>query len=127
MRFLIGEDVPLIYSNYIGGTMNGRYMDQQIAFYGIDNVAMMRKDLAILRGNFRFRLSQSNYITAIFNYAASADSLLDFADSEGNVSTVCGAALKYTYNSVLGPISADLHWSTQSNRLGAFLSIGFDF
>ena len=127
MRFLIGEDVPLIYSNYIGGTMKGRYMDQQIAFYGIDNVAMMRKDLAILRGDFRFRLSQNNYITAIFNYAASADSLLDFADSEGNVSTVCGAALKYTYNSVLGPISADLHWSTQSNRLGAFLSIGFDF
>ena len=107
--------------------MNGTYTDQQTASTGIDNVAMMRKDLTLHRANFRFRLSQNNYITAIFNYAASADSLLDFADSEGNVSTVCGAALKYTYNSVLGPISADLHWSTQSNRVGAFLSIGFDF
>lgn len=127
LRFLIGDEIPLVYSNYIGGTMNGRYIDQQIAFYGIDNVAMMRKDLAILRMDFRLRLSQNNYLTAIVNYAASANSLVGFSDFAEEVTSVHGAALKYTYNSIVGPISADLHWSSQSNKLGAFLSIGFDF
>ncbi|MGN0201881.1 MAG: patatin-like phospholipase family protein [Candidatus Cryptobacteroides sp.] len=127
LRFLIGEDVPLIYSNYIGGTMNGRYMDQQIAFYGIDNVAMMRKDMAVLRADFRLRLSQNNYISAIANYAASANTLADFGDFKNSVSSVYGAALKYTYNSIIGPICADIHWSTQSNKVGVFFSIGFDF
>lgn len=127
IRFLIGEDIPVIYSNLIGGTMPGRYMDQQIAFYGIENVAAARKDLGVVRTDFRVRLMKNNYLTAILNAATSSDSLLNYANAWENVGNVYGAALQYTYNSVLGPIRGDLHWSSYSKKVGAFLSIGFDF
>ncbi|MBQ0144539.1 MAG: phospholipase, partial [Bacteroidales bacterium] len=109
------------------GMMPGRYMDQQIAFYGIENVAAARKDLAVVRTDFRVRLMKNNYLTAILNAATSSDSLLNYANAWEKVGNVYGAALQYTYNSVLGPIRGDLHWSSYSKKVGAFLSIGFDF
>jgi len=127
IRYVIGESVPLPYLNVIGGTMNGRYIDQQIAFYGVENAAGMSRMLAVLRCDLRQRLMANNYLTFIANAAFSANDLSAVDSWKEDGTDIYGMALKYTYNSVIGPISADLHWSTYTHKTGLFLSIGFDF
>jgi hypothetical protein len=127
-RFLFGEDVPVMFSNVIGGTMDGRYLDQQVSFYGIENVACMKRMLGIARGEVRWKLMTNNYLSAIFNYATSANDLSAYKTwSSGDVIDIFGTALQYTYNTIIGPIRADIHWSSYTKRLGVFLSMGFDF
>ena len=38
-----------------------------------------------------------------------------------------GAGLEYSYNSILGPIKADIHWSDIDRKVGFYLSLGLDF
>ena len=38
-----------------------------------------------------------------------------------------GLALEYAYNSIVGPIRANIHWSDLVNAPGFYLAIGYDF
>ena len=81
----------------------------------------------IARAYFRVRLYRNNYLTGIYNYAVSADGLNDFKNWGTKVYDYHGLGLQYTYNSIVGPISANVHWSNYTNSAGAYVSIGFDF
>ena len=48
---------------------------------------------------------------------------MNFNKSKGYV----GAGIEYAYDSILGPIKADIHWSNVTNKLGVYLSLGYDF
>ena len=127
MRALFGDEIPIQFANTMGGSMPGRYLDQQMAFIGIGNAASMSKLLGVGRLDFRFRLYRNNYLTAIYNYAASVDRIEDFKNWGTKVYDYHGAGLQYTYNTIVGPISATVYWSDYTRRLGAYVSIGFDF
>ena len=126
-RVLIGDQVPIQFANTMGGSMAGRYLEQQMPFIGINNAASMSKMLGIARADFRVRLYRNNYLTGIYNYAVSADGLNDFKNWGTKVYDYHGLGLQYTYNSIVGPISANVHWSNYTNSAGAYVSIGFDF
>ena len=127
MRALFGDEIPIQFANTMGGSMPGRYLDQQMAFIGIGNAASMSKLLGVGRLDFRFRLYRNNYLTAIYNYAVSVDRIEDFKNWGTKVYDYHGAGLQYTYNTIVGPISANVYWSDYTRRLGAYVSIGFDF
>ena len=122
-RWSFGGSVPLKYMNCMGGTLPGRYFEQQMPFIGINNMAVMPDFLTVLKTDFRFQLLQNNYFTAIFNYAAAFDSFSNLDDYEG----FSGVGIEYSYYTVAGPISFLMHWSDYSNRLGLYLSFGFNF
>ena len=125
-RFLFGEDVPIPFTNTMGGSMAGRYLDQQLPFIGINNAAAMQNMLGIARTDFRVKLFKNNYLTAIANYAVSCNEFNQLKSAYANTDHF-GVGLQYTYNLILGPVSANLHWSTYTRRVGAYFSIGFDF
>lgn len=128
VRWLLGPEVPVMFSNLLGGSMKGRYIDHQIAFLGIENVVSMKKNLAVARVDLRTKLYKNNYLTGIVNFATSSDHLKSYRqDLEGDILNIWGVALQYTYNTIVGPFRADLHWSDYSRKLGVYLSIGFDF
>lgn len=128
VRWLLGQEVPVMFSNLLGGSMKGRYIDHQIAFLGIENVVSMKKNLAVARVDLRTKLYKNNYLTGIVNFATSADHLRSYRQNpDGDILNIWGVALQYTYNTVIGPFRADLHWSDYSKKLGVYLSIGFDF
>ena len=126
IRMLVGGNVPLPFGNVIGGNMPGRYLDQQIPFIGIGNVVTTPNVLGIARTDFRFRLSRNNYLSAIVNYGVGALKLSEIFYNEP-VSVYSGYGLEYAYDSIVGPIRFDLHWSNVTRRVGAFLGLGFDF
>ena len=126
-RALVGKSVPVTYTNTMGGSLAGRYLEQQIPFIGINNAAAMSKILGIARADIRLKLSPNNYLTAIYNYAVTSDSLEGFAKWKDSVIDYHGIGLQYTYNSIVGPLSFNLHWSDYTDKVGAYVSLGFDF
>ena len=127
VRYLIGDEVPVPFTNTVGGSMAGRYLDQQIPFIGINNAAAMQKILGVARADWRVKLLKNNYLTAIANYALSCDEISAFKNWNEDVAGYLGCGLQYTYNSIVGPLSLNVHWSSYTHNVGLYLSLGFDF
>lgn len=126
-RFLIGDEVSLPYMNLMGGAVPGRYLSQQIPFIGINYAVAMKNYLTSVGTDFRFRLFKNNYLTAMANYAFAFSEWNDFNDLNNKVTGVFGAGLKYSYDSIVGPVELDVHWSTKRRKAGAYINIGLYF
>lgn len=123
-RFLLGdENVPVAYFNAMGGSLPGRYMDQQMPFVGVTHLSAMMKYLTVYRTDYRFRLHRNHYLTGILNYARDCDRLAEYVNGLGYF----GAAIEYSFDTIFGPISANVHWSNLTNRAGFYMSAGFNF
>ena len=122
-RFLFGNNIPPTYANVIGGDIEGRYLDHQIPFMGVDNAAFTRNYLVTARLDLRYRFLRNNYFTLSGNYARDFVSFKQF--SEGR--NIYGVGLEYAYDSIIGPIKGHIHWSNLYKRVGFYVSIGFDF
>lgn len=123
LRFLLGEDIPVAYFNAMGGSLPGRYVDQQMPFVGITNLYATKNILTVFRTDFRFKIARNHYITGIVNYARDCDFFREYIDGLGYF----GAAAEYSYNTIFGPISFNVHWSNLSNKAGFYLSAGYNF
>ena len=117
VRYIFGEDIPL------GGDVPGRYVDQQMPFMGINMAAIRRNYMMIGRLDARYNLFGSHYVSAIFNAAYDFNNFQEFDLGEHTF----GAGLEYAYDSVLGPMKLAVHWSSITKKVGAYLSIGFNF
>ena len=73
VRMLLGKDVPVAYFNAIGGSLPGRYVDQQLPFIGVTNLHAMKNILTMARMDFRFSLAKNHYMTGIVNYVRDGD------------------------------------------------------
>ena len=122
-RFLIGDDVPVAYFNAVGGSLAGRYVDQQMPFLGVTNLHAMKKFLTIYRADLRFKLAKNHYLTGTVNYARDCDLLRDYGSGPG----YAGAAMEYSFDTIFGPLSANVHWSDITGKVGFYLSAGYSF
>ena len=122
-RFIFGDDIPVPYANVLGGDMVGRYVDHQMPFIGIANAAFRRNNLVVLRADLRYQFLKNNYLTAVFNYSRDFYSFRKFETGEN----LYGAGLGYAYDSIVGPLKAQVFWSSLTRRVGAYVSLGFDF
>lgn len=123
VRFLLGDEVPVPYFNAIGGSLAARYVDQQIPFIGVTNISAMKNVLTVFRTDYRFRIMKNHYVTGIFNYARDCDDFRSYVEGLGYF----GAGLEYAYDTIFGPMSANIHWSNLSKTVGVYLSAGYNF
>ncbi len=122
-RFLLGGDIPVPYVNIIGGSLAGRYLDQQLPFPGVSSTAVAKDILTVYRADLRVHVGKKHYITGIVNYLRDSDTFAGYIYGPGYF----GAALEYSYDSIIGPLTANVHWSNITNRVGVYLSIGCNF
>ncbi len=122
-RFLLGQDIPVAYFNAIGGSLPGRYMDQQMPFIGVTNLSAMKNILTIYRVDARTRIAPNHYVSGIVNYARDCDVFSDYVFGLGYF----GAALEYSFDTIFGPLSANIHWSNITGKVGVYLSAGYSF
>ena len=127
VRYLMGDSPALPYMNLIGGFIPGRYLDQQVAFSGLNFAAAMPNYLNVIGTDYRFKLFKNNYLTFQANFAFGMENLKAFNDIRNDVKGVLGVGLKYSYNSIVGPVEFDVHWSNLRNRAGAYFNIGLYF
>ncbi len=122
-RFLLGDDIPVPYLNVVGGSLAGRYLDQQMPFLGLSQTASVKNILTIYRLDLRVNIAKKHYLTGIVNYMRDSDSFAEYIQGPGHF----GAALEYSYDSIIGPLTANVHWCNITNKVGIYLSVGFDF
>lgn len=123
VRFLFGDEIPVPYFNAVGGSLAGRYVDQQIPFVGVTNLSAMKNILTVFRTDYRFRVARNHYITGIVNYARDCDRFRTYAEGLGYF----GAGLEYAFDTIFGPLKANVHWSNLTSRVGVYLSAGYNF
>lgn len=75
------------------------------------------------RVNLRWMLAKNHYVTGIVNYVRDCDRLSDYTVGAGHF----GAGLEYSFDTIFGPISANIHWSSMTRKVGLYLSGGFNF
>ncbi|MCF0175883.1 MAG: patatin-like phospholipase family protein [Bacteroidales bacterium] len=128
-RWISGTQTPMMYANYIGGSLAGRYIGSQMAFIGVNNVWARRNVMAIARTDFRFRLSTNNYITLIADYVRDGNDFSQFVSDAKGGTGVFGGGLEYSYDSIVGPITLNLHATDmkESAKIGFYFTIGYNF
>lgn len=122
-RVLIGNDVPATHQNVMGGEVAGRYLNQQLPFYGIRKMEIFDNSLVVARVALRQRLWARHYLTLSGNYAKESDSFFDILKG----TDIWGGALTYAYNSLIGPISVTFDASNWDKKLGVYFNLGFYF
>ncbi len=123
-RTLIGNEVAYSYYNYVGGDLAGRFMDQQIPFVGIKHLETVDRSVFIVGLEARMRLFVRHFISFKVNYGIQNDNFFKmFTDRHD----MLGFALKYAYNSPIGPISLQFDISNVDRSFGIYFSLGKDF
>lgn len=121
-RYIFGEENNNPYmANYAGGTMAGRYYDQQIPFIGYNTVRLCERFLTTVDMELRFKVGKKIYLSAIGAALHDGHSLKEMAPA------VFAAGLQFGYKSKFGPLMANLHWNSSFNKVGFYFSIGYDF
>ena len=125
--------IPQVYGRYFhnetymynlrsrcGGEIAGRHFEDQMPFIGITYLETFGTDpgfFTVARGDLRYNIFGKHYLTAMYN-----------ALLRSGIYTYHGAGLKYSYNSLIGPISLTAQWSNLYNsRFSAYFSFGYTF
>ena len=122
-RFLLGNDVPVPFFNAVGGSLPSRYLDQQMPFVGVTHLSAMENILTIYRADLRFKVAKNHYVTGIVNYLRDSDTFMTYADGPGYI----GTGVEYSYDTIFGPLSANVHWSNLTGKVGFYISAGYNF
>ena len=124
-RVTLNNKSEFPFYNFVGGSEEGRYIDHQIPFVGINYANAVNKSVAIFRLDLRKKIGRKHYVYAICNYLRTQGNLGGIMDvSKGGY---WGAALKYSYDTPLGPLSFNIHWSDFNHKVGAYVSLGYYF
>lgn len=122
-RFLFGDEIPVAYFNAMGGSLPGRYVEQQMPFVGANHLSAMKNILTLFRTDFRFTVAKNHYLTGIVNYVRDCDYFSEYTVGLGYF----GAGVEYSFDTIFGPLSANIHWSNLTHKVGIYLSAGYNF
>ena len=118
--------------NFYGGENARRHFESQMPFIGLTSVEDLDvNNASILRCDLRYNFYGKHYLTAMYNTSVPWGILGSGGTIFSDIFSFMthGAGLKYSYNSLLGPISLTAHWfnGDKKNRFGAYFSFGYSF
>jgi len=119
-----GPSLDLIYKNFIGGDMAGRYFDQQISFPGFNNVYLADKILASATLEVRVNPFKKLFVSAKGSAFMEASELTDCINEHRGY---WGTTMEIGYDTLIGPIKANVHYSNFTKRVEGYFSLGFNF
>lgn len=116
----------MVIGNTIGGDFSGRYWENQAPFVGLVDANLAYSWLGVARIDARVMLAPKFYAYAMYNYGFTASDI-DRYSLDHRQYDLHGAGIKLSYDSFIGPISAQVHWSSLWNRVGFYLNAGYIF
>lgn len=117
-RFVFGSPYYFNLMNFCGGEIAGRHFEEQMPFIGISHMEQLDYDASIFRCDLRYNFIGKHYLTATYNL------LCQWTLHK----SASGVGLRYSYNSLLGPISLTALWSNYySSGFGLYFSFGYTF
>lgn len=112
-----------------GGEIAGRHFENQLPFIGVSSAMLSEDHSCVLRCDLRYNFYGDHYLTAMYNYMLSGYWSPEIKKFEFSDVADQGAGLKYSYNSILGPVSLTAQWAKIFGKhvFGAYASFGFTF
>lgn len=120
-RTIIGNNTSYAYFNYMGGNMAGRYMDQQLPFVGIKHIESFSHSLLSGILELRQRIGRRHYVSAIGGYAIHNNNFFQMFSDRNDI---WGVGLKYSYDSVVGPITLLVERANTDRPIKVYFSLG---
>lgn len=117
------DDLYLRHRNFVGGDISMRYSDFHLPFVGCNGVYTAKSNIVGGDIKARYRLGKNNYLSAATGGFFTADSLKGLFRDESAI----GVALQYEHMTIVGPLKADIHWSSKTKSFGFYLSAGYEF
>lgn len=122
-RHIFGKEYGVALSNVIGGTQDGHYMEQQLAFPGVYYIQLVRRHNLNATLRLRERLGAKFYVWGTAGVGTLSDEFYSQLRSRWLGGFSVGAGLE----TPLGPASVSLGSSTYTRRLGLYIDLGWNF
>ncbi len=121
-----GEEVVdgILHTNYVGGAIPARYTDDQLPFFGLNNILVTGDYLINAVVALRTRPINNLYLSALGGVLCHDNSILGLARNP--LPDTWALGLEAAYDTIAGPIKFNLHWSN-SQHWGTYISFGLDF
>ena len=116
-------NLPL--KNFIGGTMGGRYIEQQIPFCGFGGMMLVDNYLASADAALRLRFGKNLFTTFQAGAFKAQDTLREFVNFQNKM--VMGACFELGYKTIAGPLRLDVRWNDLNHKVGVYVGFGYDF
>ncbi|MCF0173819.1 MAG: patatin-like phospholipase family protein [Bacteroidales bacterium] len=124
-RFLFGNEPIALDRNMLGGSMAGRYFEQQIQFMSINTVIPQDNMLSAGSLSLRYEPVKDVYVSAVGNIARTAHSFDTFF--QNSQPFIWGAGIEAAYDSIIGPCVFNVHYNSFDKRVGVYFGVGYEF
>ena len=129
-RYLTTENT-IAEMNTLGGQERGKYFQQQMCFYGINNFEITRKTLVVAGIEARQRIGGKHYVSGAFNLAMTSNDWShffknSFGKDESKGFRAWGGAIRYDLRTFFGPIGITLQYSDRA-KFSGYVRAGFNF
>jgi len=122
-RMLLGDYIPHIFGNIVGGNTFGHYVEQQMPLAGLGHVEYAERCFAAVQLQAQLRIARSHYLLVKASIAQHADELENLLETK----TMLGNQFSYYYNSMFGPIGASIGYSNRTKTPYFYINLGYDF
>lgn len=122
-RSIIGDDIPSILKNYVGGLFFSHYVDQQMPFAGIDNIENVNDTFIAAELNLQQRIMDNNYVMLTLAAGQQGNKFRNLFDD----GPIAGGRIGYFYDSIIGPLGAILGYSSRTHNPYLYVNLGFVF
>ena len=122
-RLLLGNTVPLVFANTVGGDWFGHYIEQQMPFAGIGKLEFVSDHLVAVQLQGQLRIGSNHYILLRLTGAQQAKKLKELFDNK----TLFGFQTAYYFNTMFGPLGATFGYSNHTKKPYFYLNIGYEF
>ena len=122
-RYVMSDNAPNIYRNFVGGRVDGHYLPQQIALQGSVGMEVLDNMIVSSDVGIHYRFRPNNYLYGNVNFTVHHDQPHHLLEGE----SFWGGNIGYSYLSIVGPLRAELGYSGLSKRFHPYVSIGYYF
>ena len=122
-RLLFGDIVPSVFGNTIGGDWFGHYVEQQMPFAGIGNIAYVDNQFVAAQLQAQQRIATSHYVLLRIAAAQQSAKMKQLFDQ----STLLGIQAAYYYSTMFGPLGGTIGYSNHTKKPYFYLNLGYQF
>ena len=120
----VNDSYSIAHSNYVGGMIGGRYIEQQVPYVGFNELVAAEDVLAVVNLDLRCRVGRNVYVSVLAGAINDGPTVSDFFTSSGRLDYAF--ALAAGLDTIVGPMRGNVSWDALYGW-SAVLSLGLDF
>ena len=122
-RSIFNADFPAVKTTFVGGDSYSQYFSYHLPFIGLPPVVMTDRFTSVGMIGLRYQLSQSHYISLLFNTLQQGSKMADWNSDNA----AYGGGIKYSMKTIIGPIDIAVGYSDMNSETTFSANLGYWF